>query len=95
MEPLDGKETMCSQIVKQLNTIYGYGQHNCYHVPHLRTSIFKNMEKFDANECANIPTFVKKIEQEHITGKYTKSIYGAFYHMRINDGVLNLKYEFL
>jgi len=53
------------------------------------------MEKFDANECANIPTFVKKIEQEHITGKYTKSIYGAFYHMRINDGVLNLKYEFL
>ena len=95
METLDGKEMMCSEIVKQLNTIYGYGQHNCYHVPHMKTHIFKNMEKFNANECANIPTFVKKINQEYITGKYTKSLYGAYYHMRINDGILSLKYEFL
>jgi hypothetical protein len=45
-------------------------------------------------ERANFPKNITKINQEHITGKYTKSPYGAFYHMNLKDGVLNLTYEF-
>ena len=91
----NGKETMCQQIANKLNQAYNWNQHNGFNAPHMRTSIFQNMEKFNATECSNLPTFVKKINQEHITGQYTKSPHGAYYHLNIKNGVLDLIYEFL
>jgi hypothetical protein len=93
----DAQKALCADIYINLNKIYSYNQQSNYNIPHLRSSIFKNMETFDVLNCverANFPKNITKINQEHITGKYTKSPYGAFYHMNLKDGVLNLTYEF-